>query len=215
MSDIAQLLKNFKNALGLEYYFRIHHSFLKEILPEKFGNISVFKNPYLFFKLRSYIEKKLNLKPLSPELCNHPFSFLITLEPEDCVWLSKTLGALCLSHEIKRVITPTEKTNLINFLGKGIYDFTLKQAELYRPFLPDVNIEPSSASLIDKMSAAGHFLLEYLWCQQPGILAKYFMIKMDKSITWNFKHAAQSEMQYHLLNLCKRLLSQKGPEKSC
>ena len=159
MSDIAQLLKNFKNALGLEHYFRIHHSFLKEILPEKFSNISVFKNPYLFFKLRSYIEKKLNLKPLSPELCNHPFSSLITLEPEDCVWLSKTLGALCLSHEIKRIITPTEKTNLINFLGKDIYDFTLKQAELYRPFLPDVNIEPSSASLIDKMSAAGHFLL--------------------------------------------------------
>lgn len=215
MPDISQTLEDFKGALALSDYNTIHPSFLKEILPEKLNHFSAFTNNYLFFKLQHYLDQKLNLKTLTPELCHHPLAFFLTLESQDCDWLEKTLGALCLSHEIKRVITLSEKTELIHFLGESIYDFTLKQGELHRPFLPTVNIEPSTASLVEKISVAGHFLLEYLWSKQPESLAKYFAIKMDKSISWNFNHEANLDLQQHLLILCKRLLLKKGTQTSC
>lgn len=215
MSENLQKLEDLNSVLALSYHNTIHPSFLKKFLPENLSHLPTFTNRYLFFKLHHYIEKKLHLKPLTPELCHHPLTFFLTLDTESCNWLGKTLGALCLSNEIKRIITPSEKSELISFLGENIYEFTLKQAELHRPFLPDVNIEPTSASLTEKINAAGHFLLEYLWCQQPEMLAKYFTLKMDKSISWNFGHTANSDLQQHLLTLCKRLLSKKGTEKSC
>ena len=184
-------------------------------MPEKLNHFSSFTNDYLFFKLQHYLEKKLKLKTLTPELCHHPLAFLLTLETQDCDWLGKVLGALCLSHEVKRVITPSEKNELITFLGEDVYEFTLKQGELHRPFLPEVNIEPNTASLVEKIKAAGHFLLEYLWSQQPESLARYFTIKMDKSILWNFTHEAKPDLQQHITTLCKRLLSKKGSEKLC
>ena len=215
MPDVSQMLEDFKGALALSDYNTIHPSFLEKILPEKLNHFSTFTNNYLFFKLQHYLEKKLNLKTLTPELCHHPLAFLLTLEAQDCDWLSKTLGALCLSHEIKRVITPSEKTELITFLGGNIYEFILKQGELHRPFLPEVNIEPNTASLVDKINAAGHFLLEYLWSQQPEALAKFFTIKMNKSIAWDFSHETNPTLQQHIITLCKRLLSKKGSEKLC
>ena len=204
------MLEDFKGALALSDYNTIHPSFLEKTLPEKLSHFSTFTNNYLFFKLQHYLEKKLNLKTLTPELCHHSLAFLLTLSVQDCDWLSKTLGALCLSHQIKHVITPSEKTDLIAFLGKDIYEFILKQGELHRPFLPEVNIEPSTASLVEKIKAAGHFLLEYLWCQQPERLAKFFTLKMDKSTSWNFTHKANPNLQQHMITLCKRLLSKKG-----
>ena len=215
MPDVSQMLEDFKGALALSDYNTIHPSFLEKILPEKLNHFSAFTNNYLFFKLQHYLEKKLNLKTLTPELCHHPLAFLLTLETQDCDWLSKTLGALCLSHEIKHTIIQSEKTALITFLGKDIYEFILKQGELHRPFLPEVNIEPNTASLVDKINAAGHFLLEYLWSQQPESLVKYFTIKMNKAISWNFSHEVNPDLQQHIITLCKRLLSKKGSEKLC
>ena len=215
MPDVSQMLEDFKGALALSDYNTIHPSFLEKILPEKLNHFSSFTNNYLFFKLQHYLEKKLNLKTLTPELCHHPLAFLLTLEAQDCDWLSKTLGALCLSHEIKRVITPSEKNELIAFLGENIYEFTLRQGELHRPFLPEVNIEPVTTPLVEKINAAGHFLLEYLWSQQPEALAKFFMIKMNKAIAWNFSHEANPTLQQHIITLCKRLLSKKSSEKLC
>lgn len=215
MPEISQMLEDFKGALALSDYNTIHPSFLEEILPEKLNHFSAFTNNYLFFKLQHYLGEKLNLKTLTPELCHHPLAFLLTLETPYCDWLSKTLGALCVSQEIKHIITSSEKSELIHFLGEDIYEFVLKQGELHRPFLPEVNIEPSTASLVDKINAAGHFLLEYLWCQQPESLAKYFTIKMNKNISWDFSHTANADLQQHLLTLCKRLLSKKGTEKPC
>ena len=213
--SIVQRLSVAKGIIALSTYDVVHPSFLKNILPEKLHSFQRLSNPYIVFKVQRYVRKKLGIAPLTLQLFNHPYFVFLTLDFSAFEWLVKVLGALHVIRDVKQAVTCDEKSKLIQFLSPDTYDFVLRQGDLFKPFLPAINVPQQRHELTENMRQIGHFYMEYLWCQQPEILRQYFVMKMASDLSWDFEHVVEPLAQQQLFTLCNRLLTKRSKEGVC
>ena len=216
MSDTAEkALDVVKTMLLLNDTNSIHPSFLTKCIPELYVYLSRITNTYLTFRIQNFLEEKLNLSPVEKNVCSHPHLFLLMIEPHQLIWLKKTLGAVYCLQNIRKVIDKQKKKELLEYLGEETYSFVIRQGELYEPFISKINVHLPQEFSSQEVEAAGQFLLEYLWCRQPECLIQRFTLRFDSSVTWDFRHVVDCELQEQLLNLCRRLLRQEEKVGLC
>ena len=212
---MSEVLEMVQTMLLLNDSNNIHESFLRKYLPDLVDFSPKISNPYLIFKIQSFLEKKLNLPAIEKKFCTHPYLFLLMQAPDQLHWLEKILGALYCIKEIKKVIDRPKKRELLDFLGEELYSFVIKQGGLYVPFIAKINITLEQDISITTIENTGHFLLEYLWCHQPDCLMQRFILRFDAAKIWDFRHVIDCDLQDQLLNLCRRLLRQKEKAGLC
>ena len=212
---MSEPLETIQTMLLLNDSSNIHESFLRKYIPDLVDFSTKISNPYLIFKIQSFLEKKLNLPAIEKNFCMHPYLFLLMQEPDQLLWLEKILGALYCIKDIKKVIDKQQKRELLDFLGENLYLFTLRQGVLYVPFIEKINVTLEREFSIKTIENTGHFLLEYLWCRQPESLIQRFVLRFDAAKTWDFRHVVDRNLQDQLLNLCRRLLRQKEKADLC
>lgn len=216
MSDTSErTLDVIKTILLLNDTHSIHTSFLTKYIPELFDYLSKITNTYLTFRIQNFLEKKLEILPIEKKVCSHPYLFLLMIEPHQLIWLKKTLGALYCLKDIRKIIDKQKKKNLLEFLGEENYLFIIKQGELYEPFIRKIKINLPQDFSTQGIEDAGQFLFEYLWSRQPECLIQRFVLRFNSSISWEFRHVVDCELQDQLLNLCRRLLRQEEKVGLC
>jgi len=211
MNDrVSQHLGTLREMVYMNVFEEMHPSFLSQILPEVWRELPKFTNVYLKFKAHFLLNKVLNAQPITEELYEHPYVNLLKFSEKDWMALEKLLGAIYLIRDVKKMIDRQKKEDLLIYLTQEIYFFVLKSGDLYAPILNEIHLSNTSDELENRIKEAGHFLLEYLWSQQPEPLIKRFTLKMRSDIAWDFRHIIDPMLQHRLLGLCKRLLTRRG-----
>ena len=209
-NELSQHLKILKEIVHMNAFEEMHPSFLSQVLPEAWSILPKFTNVYLKFKIHFLLNRLLKIQPVTEELHEHPYAELLEYSGEDWILLERILGAIYWVKDVKKMIDRQKKEDLLIYLTREIYFFVLRSGDLYAPILNEIKFISTANEIEDRIRDTGHFLLEYLWVQQPEPFIERFTLKMKSDIVWNFRHIIDPVLQHRLLGLCKRLLIRKA-----
>ena len=208
MTTDATRSERIRQTVDRNFRLSVHSSFLDPYLPKALHNFTALKHPRLKFKVFAHLFRHLKLKPLSEELSQHPYCDFLDLSPQQWSTFRDLLGALYFLDEVKTTVSYFKKKLLLELISEKGYNFALHRGNLYAPILKNIAVPSCNGELEQKIHAAGKFLTEYLWTQQPEPLLQRFVLKFNNRATWNFQHVIDPHLQQQLFNICRHLLKE-------